>query len=183
MLPLPYCWAGSPVTGLRALRRARPTSELPLSAVGWLDVHPTGCMALPSNHQRSHKWRGELQFCERRVCSVVCFMEVKCTRFSFLWQRAGLWMDSRSHTDYIPCILVLSVPFSPFHLFFPQKFSFNSFDGGVSWIPDFVEWAFPSVTFTRGTLARVELLSYNTCHPRCSHHLMNQTALSISPWN
>lgn len=115
--------------------------------------------------------------------SVVCFTEVKCTCFSFLWQCAELWMDSRSHTDYIPYILVLSMPFSPFHLFFPQTFSLNSFDGGISWIPDFVEWAFPSVTFTRGTLAAVKLLFYNTCHPRCSHHLISQTGFAISPWN
>lgn len=88
-----------------------------------------------------------------------------------------------THTDYTPCILVHSMPFSPFHLFFPEKFSFNSFDGGISWIPEFVKCAFPSVTFPRATLAGVKVIFYNTCHPRCSHHLMNQTGFTISPWN
>lgn len=74
--------------------------------------------------------------------SVVWFMEVKCTCFSFLWQCAGLGIGSRSHTDYIPCILVLSMSFSSFHLFFPQKFSFNRFDGGVSMNPRFCRMGF-----------------------------------------
>lgn len=66
--------------------------------------------------------------------SMVCFTEVKCPCFSFLLALAVCRIVNGwqiTHTDYIPCILVLSVPFSPFHLFFPQKFSFNSFDGGV----------------------------------------------------
>lgn len=80
------------------------------------------------------------------------------------WKCARLWMGGRLHTwrvDYLPCILVLS-SFSPFHRFFPQKLSFNSFEGGISWLTFFVEWVFLSVTFTSGTLAKVKLLFYNT---------------------
>lgn len=81
------------------------------------------------------------------------------------WKCARLWMDGRLHTwraHYLPCILVLSSSFSPFHRFFPQKLSFTSFEGGISRLTFFVEWAFLSVTFTSGTLAKVKLLFYNT---------------------
>lgn len=97
------------------------------------------------------------------------------------WKCARLWMDSRLRTwraDYLPCILVLSISFSPFHRFFPQKLSFNSFEGGISWITFFCRMGFSISDLYKCYIgkSKIAFLEY-------SCHFMNQIGFVISPWN
>lgn len=64
---------------------------------------------------------------------MVCFTGVKRKAYVFQFPLSnGGVPDCEWIADHIPCILALSISLSPFHLVSPQKFSFNSFEEGIS---------------------------------------------------
>lgn len=118
--------------------------------------------------------------------SMVCFTEVECPCFSFLLALAVCRIVNGwqiTHTDYIPCILVLSVPFSPFHLFFPQKIQFQQFWWRCPINPRFCRMGFSISDLYKSYIGRTKIAFLQYLPSKCSHHLMKQTGFAISPWN